>query len=134
MTDKARPAEALGGDERRADDSQVDSKARERALELAKDAARFVEQHPDCWRFIEATMLREVEEAGRSSVQRAVELARRRDFLSFPVGTTPIDNLLRPFLARRFEVMHPEARGHLETRRSIADLLSPDELLGGVVA
>lgn len=135
MTDSKRPAADVSGDERRVGGDGVDSTAsdRERALELANDAARFCEAHPDVWSFIVATMLREVEQGGRASIQRAVELARKRDFLSFKAGSTPINNRLRPFLVRRFELAYPEARGHVETRRSLADLLSRDELLGGGV-
>lgn len=134
VADKERPADGMSG-ARRVGGDVVDSTAnRERALELANDAARFVALHPDVWAFLEATLTHEVEQGGRASMQRAVELARRRDFLSFPSGKTPVNNLLRPFLARRFELIHPEARGHLETRRSLADLLTDGELLGGAVA
>lgn len=127
----------MPGSEQRADGDVHDlddTARRERALELANDATRFCAEHEDAWRFIEATLLREVEQGGRASLQRAVELARRRDFASFAAGSTPINNRLRPFLARRFELMHPTARGHLETRASLADELTPDEILGGVVA
>lgn len=134
MRDSRRPAGNLGGGSRRVENDHNDDTARGRALETARDAARFCAEHEDVWRFIEATLLREVEQGGRASLQRAVELARRRDFASFAAGSTPIDNRLRPFLARRFELLHPTARGHLETRASLADELTPDEILGGVVA
>lgn len=136
MTDRRKPA-GMPGSAQRADGDVHDlddTARRERALELANDAARFVALHPDAWAFIEATLLREVEQGGRASLQRAVELARRRDFASFPTDATRVNNLVRPFLVRRFLLLHPTARGHLETRASLADELTPAEILGGVVA
>lgn len=135
MDGKEQPAASdMSGDERRADVGQVDFKTRDKAIELAKEAALFCERHPDVWRFIEESLTSDIKQGRRASMQRAVENARRRDFLSFKSGSTPIDNRIRAFLARRFEILHPEAHGHIETRRSLADALSREELLGDVVA
>lgn len=127
MTDKNRPAEALGGDERRADDSRDDDTRHDRAVELVRRAGRFTREHPDLTEFIFTAVEAEARQGRRTSFQWGLERARAHDFAGMEPGRTRCNNDYAAPLARVFCREHPDLAPMVERRRSGVDVLTDEE-------